>query len=133
VKLGGGAQCARHSGRGGEERGARMSAVELAGGGGTFYRAEEAVGRRGEVLIPVSFEGVKGEEETGRHHFSGGVKVAGWRFGSALQSAVHDVAAPAKGGGGSGVRRWKTPLSWAKLLGRKAAWAYRPTWPVQGF
>jgi hypothetical protein len=41
------ARCVRRSGRGGEERGARMSTVELAGGGGVFYRAGEAVGRRG--------------------------------------------------------------------------------------
>jgi hypothetical protein len=46
----GGAQCARRSGRGGEDRGARISTVELAGGGGTFYKAEEAVGRRPAVV-----------------------------------------------------------------------------------
>jgi hypothetical protein len=34
-------------GRGGEVRGARMSAVELAEGGGVFYRARVAVERRG--------------------------------------------------------------------------------------
>jgi hypothetical protein len=33
---------------------------------------------------------------------------------------VHGAVAPAKGGGGSGVGRWKTLLSWAELLGRKA-------------
>jgi hypothetical protein len=33
--------------RGGEGRGVRMSAVELARGGVAFYRAGEAVGRRG--------------------------------------------------------------------------------------
>jgi hypothetical protein len=43
----GSAQCARRSGRGGEERGVRMSVVELAKGGGTFYRAREAVGSWG--------------------------------------------------------------------------------------
>jgi hypothetical protein len=36
-----------HSGRGGEERGARMNAVELARGSSAFYRAGEVVGRRG--------------------------------------------------------------------------------------
>jgi hypothetical protein len=46
-----------------------------------FYTTGEAVGRRGGgrgrgILILISFEGVKGEEETGRHHFSGGVKAA---------------------------------------------------------
>jgi hypothetical protein len=39
VKLGGGARCARHSGRGGEERRARMSVVELAGGVAPLLRA----------------------------------------------------------------------------------------------
>jgi hypothetical protein len=29
----------------------------------------------GGVLIPIGFKGVKGEEETGRRHFSGAVKV----------------------------------------------------------
>jgi hypothetical protein len=52
-----------------------MSVVELAGGGGAFYRAWEAVGGSG-ALIPVDFKGVKGEEETGRCRFSGGVKAA---------------------------------------------------------
>jgi hypothetical protein len=33
--------------RGGEDRGVRMSAVELARGGDAFYGAGEAVGRRG--------------------------------------------------------------------------------------
>jgi hypothetical protein len=33
--------------RGGEKRGVRMSTVELARGGGAFYRVGEAVGRRG--------------------------------------------------------------------------------------
>jgi hypothetical protein len=47
VKLNDGAWCARCSGRGGEERGVRTNAVELARGGGAFYRAGEAVGRRG--------------------------------------------------------------------------------------
>jgi hypothetical protein len=37
----------KRSGKRGEERGAWMSAVELAGGGGAFYRVGEAVGRRG--------------------------------------------------------------------------------------
>jgi hypothetical protein len=44
---GGGARCARRSRRGDEYRGVRMSTVELAGNGGAFYRAGEAVGRRG--------------------------------------------------------------------------------------
>jgi hypothetical protein len=70
VKLGSGARCVRRSGRGGEERGARMSAMEFVGGGGTFYKAGEAAGGGG-VLIPASFEGVKGEEETGRRRLDG--------------------------------------------------------------
>jgi hypothetical protein len=50
VKLGGGTQCARRSRRGGEDRGVRISTVELAGGGCTFYKAGEAVGRRPAVV-----------------------------------------------------------------------------------
>jgi hypothetical protein len=42
--------------------GRRWGGGDAAGGGG--------------ILILISFEGVKGEEETGRHHFSGGVKAA---------------------------------------------------------
>jgi hypothetical protein len=38
MKLVGGARCARSSGRGGEERGARTSAVEVTGGAEPFYR-----------------------------------------------------------------------------------------------
>jgi hypothetical protein len=45
AKLGGGAQCASHLVRGGEDRGVRMSAVELAGGVVPFYKVGEA-GRR---------------------------------------------------------------------------------------
>jgi hypothetical protein len=56
--------------RGGEERGVRMSAVELARGGGAFYRVGETAGGGG-VLIPIGFKGVKGEEETGRRHLDG--------------------------------------------------------------
>jgi hypothetical protein len=37
------------SGRGGEERGARMSAVEMAGGVAPFYRVREAGRRLGEA------------------------------------------------------------------------------------
>jgi hypothetical protein len=46
---------------------------------------------------------------------------------------VHGVAASVNGGGGSGIGMWKTPLSWADLLGRKAAQAGRPAGLVQGF
>jgi hypothetical protein len=38
----------------------------------------------GGILVLVGFKGVKGEEEMGRHRFSGGVKAARRRFGSAL-------------------------------------------------
>jgi hypothetical protein len=62
-----------------------MSAVELAGGRGAFYRAREATDGGG-VLIPISFKGVKKEEEIGRHCFSGGVKAARQRFSSALHA-----------------------------------------------
>jgi hypothetical protein len=34
----------KHSGRGGEERRARMSAVEMVGGVAPFYRVGEAIG-----------------------------------------------------------------------------------------
>jgi hypothetical protein len=30
---------------------------------------------------------------------------------------AHGTTVLAKGGGGSGIKRWKTPLSWAELLG----------------
>jgi hypothetical protein len=75
--LGGGARCAKRSGRGGEERG---SEDERGGvgwgrahfiGPGRWWGGGEAAGGGG-VLIAVGFEGVKGEEETGRHRFSGG-------------------------------------------------------------
>jgi hypothetical protein len=61
VKLGSGARCARRSGRGGEDRGARMSVVQLAGGGARFigsgrrWGGGEVTGDGG-VLIPVGFE-----------------------------------------------------------------------------
>jgi hypothetical protein len=76
----------------------------------------------GGVLIPVSFEGVKGEEEMGRHRLDreleegnltlrlnfnqvreGGTlwRMARWRTG--------------RGSGGSGVRRWEKTLGWADL------------------
>jgi hypothetical protein len=60
------------------------------------------------VLIPVVFEGVKGEEETGRCHSNGGVKAA-WR-----RVAV---------GGAGQRRRWlrrrevDDSPSWVELLG----------------
>jgi hypothetical protein len=66
----------RHSRRGGEERGERMSVVELAGGEARFigpgrrWGGGEAVGSGG-VLIPIGFEGVKGEEEMGRRRIDG--------------------------------------------------------------
>jgi hypothetical protein len=40
---------------------------------GRQWGGGEAAGGSG-VLIPIGFEGVKGEEETGRHCFSGGEK-----------------------------------------------------------
>jgi hypothetical protein len=40
--------------------------------------------------------------------------------GGERPSAAHGAAAVNKGGDGLGVRRWKTPPSWAELLGRKA-------------
>jgi hypothetical protein len=41
------AVASKHSGREGEERGARMSAVEMVGGVVPFYRVGEAIGRGG--------------------------------------------------------------------------------------
>jgi hypothetical protein len=95
-----------------------------------FYRVREAVEGSGGglpvrwVLIPIVFEGVKGEEETGRCHFNGGVKAA-WR-----RVAVS---------GAGQRRRWlrrrevDDSRSWVELLGRKAVQAGRPAGPVQGF
>jgi hypothetical protein len=37
----------KRSGRGGEERGARMTTVEMVGGVAPFYRVREAIGRVG--------------------------------------------------------------------------------------
>jgi hypothetical protein len=56
VKLDGSAQCVRRSGRGGEERRARMSAVELVGVVVPFYRVGEAVGRV-VMAVVVCFQG----------------------------------------------------------------------------
>jgi hypothetical protein len=53
----------------------------------------------------------------------GEMKAMRCRFSSAIharrRAVVDGTAASAKLGSGSGVRRWKMPLSWAKLLGRK--------------
>jgi hypothetical protein len=58
---------------------------EVAGGGG--------------VLILIGFEGVGGEEETGRHYFSGGVKAALQRFSSALRARRRVAVGRARHGG----------------------------------
>jgi hypothetical protein len=112
------------SGRGGEERGVRMSTMELARGGGVFYKAGEVVGRRGGggVLIPVSFEGVKGEEETGRRRLDGELEgdnpTLRFDFTWVREGGTRRCMAwwhTGRGGGGSGVpRREKTP-GWADL------------------
>jgi hypothetical protein len=52
-------------------------------GPGRWWGGGEAGGGSG-VLIPIDFEGVKGEEETGRRRFSGGSEggMMALRFGS---------------------------------------------------
>jgi hypothetical protein len=114
------------SGRGGEERGVRMSTMELARGGGVFYKAREVVGRRGGggVLIPVSFEGVKGEEETGRRRLDGELEgdnpTLRFDFTWVREGGTRRCMAwwrNGRGGGGSGVRRRERPLggpTWAR-------------------
>jgi hypothetical protein len=102
--------------------GRRWGGGEVVGGGG--------------VLILIGFEGVKGEEETGWCHFSGGVKAARWCFGSAL-CARRRVAVDGAWRGGAGHRRWwlcrtkegDDPLggpSWAgvaTLIGLQLGWS----------
>jgi hypothetical protein len=102
--------------------GRRWGGGEVAGGGG--------------VLILIGFDGVKGEEETGRCHFSGGVKTARWCFGSALRARRRAAV-----GGASQRRRWlrrwevedTRELGRAELLGRKATQVGRPARLVQAF
>jgi hypothetical protein len=65
------------SGRGGEERGARMSMVEMAGGVAPFYSVGEAIGQGGwPAVVGIQyrpFERVKGGGELmGRSRLDGG-------------------------------------------------------------
>jgi hypothetical protein len=76
------------SGRGGEERGARMSAVEMARGVAPFYRFGEAIGRGGwPAVVGIQYRLFRrakgGGEWTGRCHLDGGNEEGGApvRFG----------------------------------------------------
>jgi hypothetical protein len=89
-----------------------MNAMELAGGGGTFYRAGEAVDGGG-VLIPVSFEGVKGEEEMGRCRLHGDDLTLQFDFTQVREGGCRRHMAwrrgPKGGGGAAGNnQRWET-------------------------
>jgi hypothetical protein len=102
-----------------ERRRGAASAVQRGGGGDTFYRAGrrwrggEEVGGGG-VLIPVGFEELKGEEETGRRRFSGGSEggMIALRFGSSHAeeggSRQHTARWRGRiGGGADGSWRWE--------------------------
>jgi hypothetical protein len=78
-------------GRGGEERGERMSAVEMAKGVAPFYRIGEAIGQGGwPAIVGIqyqSFQRVKGGGELmGRHRLDGGNEEGGRRFSLATHA-----------------------------------------------
>jgi hypothetical protein len=95
------------SGRGGEERGARMSVVEMVGSVAPFYRVGEAIERGGwPVVVGIQY----------------------WPFrrvkGGGEQTAAHGAAAPTEGDGGSGETEEEESLG-GPVMGRKAVvtWA----------
>jgi hypothetical protein len=99
-----------------------MSAVELARGKGRFigpgrqWGGGEAAGSGG-VLIPVSFEGVKGEEEMGRCRLDGELEGDNptLRFDFTRVREGGTWRGIGRGGGGSSVRRWEKTPGWADL------------------
>jgi hypothetical protein len=117
--LGGEARCARRSGRGGEERGARMSVVELAGGVALLlyclrgqevgYRRED--GRR-PLMAPVfARRRNRGEGKRGvgwMREGGGVVQWLGFSWCTVGARRTMTVAGRTKGGGASNRRRETT-------------------------
>jgi hypothetical protein len=104
-----------------------MSVVELAKGGARFiepgrqWGGGEVAGGGG-VLIPVGFEGVKGEEETGQCRLDGelewGNPMLRFDFTRLREGGTRrrmERWRTGRGNGGSGIRRWEKTLGWADL------------------